>query len=226
MTLEELKGIVPKEQHGDFDTLIADTVKEAVGKVNPLDGLTEESARKLVESSDVLKSYRDRFLAQGLETWQKNNLDKEYQKRYATEHPEETPEQKRLKALEIKAEEADRRAIKAEQRSIALKALGEHKLPASLADKAIGEKEEETLANIEFFRGLIEGERKSVADGVKADILKGAGRTVIMSDDAAKKYYTEDQIKALSDAEWTDPKVVEKVNASIQFMQDQDRIKG
>ena len=186
MTLEELKGMVPEENHKALDEFLAG--------LNPIADLSAENTAKFIEGNAILKAERDRHHNQGLEKWQKNNLDKLYSERYAKENPEETPEQKRLKEIEIKLAEADRRAAIAEQKSATLKTFTEKGLPADLmAVNFLGD--EETAAN-SF--AIMERFKANAEQAKATNLLKDNGRVPQKSTDPSSKYLSAEQINEMT----------------------------
>ena len=215
MTVEELNELVPEDQRGDFAKLL-DTVK-ASG--NPLAGVDETNVDAFVEKQPVLKSARDRFHAKGLDTWQKNNVDKIYAERYAKEHPEETESDKRIKALEIANAEATRRAIRAENSGIAQKVMTERGLPLDLMGYVIGDDEESTLGNVEKIATALDTFKTSVEEKVRKEILNQYGREPeAPTTDPGGKFLTEEQILAMSPRERDEKR--DLVDESIRHLED------
>jgi hypothetical protein len=86
------------------------SVSQYLEGFNPLAALKDpKEAHGLVESHGALKAYRDSFVTRSLDTYREKTLpgliDEEMKKR----HPEETPEQKRIRELELKIEAKERR---------------------------------------------------------------------------------------------------------------------
>jgi hypothetical protein len=209
MTLEELKGLVPEDGHTDFDTLIA----EITTHDDPLKGITNEGFTELLGGNEDLRKVVDTRTSKGLETWQKNNLDKLYQDRYAKENPDESESDKRIKALEIKADEADRRAFVAEERSKGQRQFTEKHIPLDMVPLAIGTDQETTTANFATIEKAFADFLQSSKDGW----LKANSRTPPNGPpDDGDKYYTAEQLDQMSDQEqeenWT------KVQASLSMI--------
>ena len=211
MTIEEVRAIIPAESHADLDALI----KGIQTAANPLSGVTDEAFSELLKGNDDLRKVLDKRVSTGIDTWQKNNLDKIYTERYAKEHPEETEAEKRIKALEVKSAEDTARADRAELRNKALELGTEKKLPRELIDYAIGDDLESTTVRINTLSDIFAARDKSVSER----ILKENGRTITEPEDTAKKYYTAEQIVAMSPAEQFANQ--SKVDASMSFLASQ-----
>ena len=211
MKLEELKVIVPAEQHAELDTLIGEIQVAA----NPLTGVTDKAFTGLLDGNDDLKKVLDKRVSTAIESWQKNNLDKLYTERYAKEHPDETDEQKRIKVLEVKSAEDTARADRAELKSAAIELMTEKKLPKELLDMAIGNDLETTTARINSMTDIFEARDKTTSER----ILKDNGRVITVPEDNAAKYYTAEQIETMSAAEQFDNQT--KVDASMNFIASQ-----
>ncbi len=208
MTLEELKAILPAEQHAELDALIGEIQVAA----NPLAGVTDEAFNGLLRGNDDLKKVLDKRVQTAIDTWQKNNLDKIYTERYAKEHPDETEEQKRIKALEVKSAEDTARADRAELRSAALELGTEKKLPKDVIDYTLGTDLETTTARINTLAEIFEARDKATSER----ILKENGRVITEPEDTAKKYFTAEQIVAMSPMEQSENQA--KVDASMSFL--------
>lgn len=77
----------------------ADVVEYLAG-LNPLAELTIDSAGALVDGTPALRDYRDARVQAAVERWKDRNLRDEVEKRVKELHPDETPEQKRIRELE------------------------------------------------------------------------------------------------------------------------------
>jgi hypothetical protein len=205
----QLKSLVPEEHHGELDELITQMKTHK----DPLAGITNEGFVELLKGNQDLSKVVDARTAKSITTWQENNLDKIYTERYAKEHPEDTEDQKRIKALEISTAESNARAARAELRTAGLTAMTEAKLPTALLDFLIGEDEEKTKANI----ALLEATLKERDTATKSAILKENGRVIPNHEDVAAKYFTLDQIRAMSPEEQSDEKNWQKIQESIQY---------
>jgi len=215
MTLEELKAMLPEEKHAELDTLIG----EVEAGANPLTGITDEGFTEQLSRNPDLQKVLDKRMSTGLESWKKNNLEKhvsdEYEKRYAKEHPDETEEQKRIKALEIESKENKTRADRAELRTSTVELMTEKKLPSELLDMAMADDLETTTARVNSLAGILETQEKSITE----KILKENGRVITETEDNAAKYFTAEQIMGMSPQEQFDNQG--KVDASLSFLASQ-----
>lgn len=217
MTIDELMELVPEEKREEVTALVTEIKNEA----NPLAGVDESNVDALIEKTPVLKSARDRFHARGLETWQKNNLDKLYAERYAKEHPEESESEKRIRALEIANQEAERRAVRAENAGVAQRLLTERKLPLDLLDYVIGEDTDATKAAVERIAGAIESYGATQVENARNEILQQYGRLPDspVNDNGGARYLTEAQILAMTPQEQEEKR--ELVDKSIAYLEKQ-----
>ena len=208
ITVDELKGLVPEESHADFDTLIT----ELKTHEDPLKGITNEAFVELLGGNEDLRKVVDAKTSKGLETWQKNNLDKLYQERYAKENPDETEEQKRIKALEIKVDEGNRRAFVAEESSKGQRRFAEKHIPLEMVALAIGQDGEQTAANFAAIEKAFADFLQSSKDGWLKDNSRVPPNA---PPDVGNKYYTPEQLEQMSpeeqDSNW------QKVQDSLSF---------
>jgi hypothetical protein len=209
MDEKELKAFVPENQHADFDELVVSMKTHK----DPLEGITNEGFVELLKGNTDLSKIIDERTSASINTWQKNNLDKIYAERYAKEHPEETEEQKRIKALEIKAAENEQHAKRADMRTSTLKVMQDKGLPTDVMDFFIGENEEKTLANLALLEAAFDADRKKT----RTDVLKENGRTIPKTVDGADKFYTVAQMQAMSPEERY--KNWEKIQESMSYWQ-------
>lgn len=152
--------------------LEAPEVKAFLKKFDPLASLTRDNVSEFVEKNEILKSYRDSFYAKGLETWKANNLKKHVDEEIAKINPPESPEAKKIRELEERLNEAEKKARKEALRTFALSKLSEKKLPTDLIDHLIGDDEQTTTTILQTFEKALDNYKKSVVD----EILKEHGR--------------------------------------------------
>lgn len=150
----------------------APEVKEFISKFNPLVTLTKDNVGEFVEKNELLKSYRDSFYSKGLETWKANNLKKLVDEEIIKINPPENPEAKKIRELEERLNEAEKKARKEALRTFALSKLSEKKLPTDLIDHLIGDDEQTTATILNTFEKALENYKKNVVD----DVLKEHGR--------------------------------------------------
>ena len=221
MTEDELTAIVPEDQRTDFTALLT----EIRTKSNPLTGITDEGFVELLKGNPDLSKIQDARIGSAISTreksWQEETDRKQdalFKQRYAEEHPDETPEQKRIKALEIKTEESDHRAVRAEMRTKALQALTDKAMPTALLEMAIGSTAEQTTANI----AAIEAAFTAFGQQITDKVLKDNGRIPDTDNkDVADKYYDAAQISAMSpqeqDQNW------DKIQESMKYLESLER---
>jgi len=159
--LEEIKNLLAEE--GVEEEEILETIR---GKF-----VTTEAVEGFLESDDgkrLLQPRLDKYFTKGLKTWQENNLDKEVQTRVDAKikelYPDETPEGKKLRELEQKIEESERRRIQSELKSMVVAEATERNLPVDIARFAIAGDEETTRENLAKIDAAF---KTAVAEAVK-----------------------------------------------------------
>lgn len=172
MDIKEILAFVPEDKRKD-----AEKTLEEHGAVNA------EKAQKFLDGSEgkkILQPVVDAAVTKAIKTYEKNFteeklpgiIDAEVQKR----HPEQTPEQKRIAALEAENRKIKEDAIRSAQIAKAQKLLADAKLPADLADRYAGLTDDETAANIgnvsKILKDLVSGAVKAKDD----EWLAKAGR--------------------------------------------------
>ena len=141
-----------------------DEVKNFIEKVNPLTGLTDDTIDAFVEKTAILKSARDRFTTNGVETYKTNTMPdkiKEALDKFKAEnYPDETPEQKAMKEMkaDLLTEKAAR--LKSEILNKAIK-YSDKKIPVTLVDFAVTNDLEETIKRIDNLERVMKAERES-----------------------------------------------------------------
>lgn len=193
MTVADVKQFIEANKEND-------DVKGLLGSYNQptLDGV-----KKFLETDDSgkkhLQSVIDAAVGTGIETWKKNNLDKEreayYKERSAKEHPEETPEQKRIRELEERVAQSDKARTLSELRAGALSILSQEKLEPELIDFVMAEDADKTKAKIDRIKSIIE---KRIAGEVETR-MKAGGREpqkTTAADDATLQKQLEEANKA------------------------------
>lgn len=96
------------------------------------------------EGKKFLQPKLDTYFNKGLGTWKQNNLQKLIDDAVLAANPAETPEQKRIKELELKWQQSEKQAVRAQQRSTAFSLATEKKLPTGLVDYFVRDSESET----------------------------------------------------------------------------------
>ncbi|MCA1027338.1 DUF4355 domain-containing protein [Cytobacillus kochii] len=116
---------------------------------------TLEGVQQFVTSNEDAKKWfsseKDKHFDKGLNTWMEKTfpqkLDEEIKKRY----PDETPEQQRIRELEMKFEEEARKSKIAEVKLKAQSVANEKKLPLSIIDLVVSDNEDKTLESLSIF---------------------------------------------------------------------------
>lgn len=166
MTIEELKKyVVENKDNEELKSYLQGLVTvEGVQKY-----LTESE-----EGKRWIDSEKDKHLAKGLDTWKTNNLQKEIDKKILELYPEETPEKKQLRELNVKIEKMESEKQREVLKNKALTIAAEKKLPINkVIDLLIAEDEESTVSNIGKFEEIF---GSSVQAAVE-ERLKGNGYT-------------------------------------------------
>lgn len=174
--------------------------------------IKEDDLDKIFAKSPVLASFKDRYFAKNLEEWKKKNLDGYYQDRYTKEHPAETEEQKRLRALEQKLNETERREKRQVAYNKALKFAQDHSIPNDLLDFVVGDDVEVLDGNLQRLKTILQGYGQQIKD----QVLKDNGRGVNKSEASGESLYTREQLNRLTPDEQT--KNWDKVQKSLQAL--------
>lgn len=190
MTIEEVKKFMEENKgNGEVKTYLQGLV--SVEGVQKFLNENEEGKR-------FLDSERDKHLSRGLDTWKSNNLQKEIDKRILELYPEETPDKKQFRELNVKIQNMESEKQREVMKNRALAIAAEKKLPISnIVDLLIADDEESTISNIGRFKEIFGA---SVQTAVE-ERLKGngytppnnAGGTAQPKDlnDALKNYYNK-----------------------------------
>lgn len=172
MELKEVKEFLDKEKENEEVKTFLQELKEAkkisVEEVNQF--LETEEGKKLL--TPKLHSH----FSKTLENWKANNLEKEFKTRLddeiAIRYPEETEEQKRIKALEKSKEETDNKLLRSELKNKAITFLNEAKLPLDLVEIFIRSDADKTLESLGKFKTMMEAFQKTITD----ELYKKHGR--------------------------------------------------
>jgi len=123
--------------------------------------LTPDSVRKFLEKAitlsptaeerQAIQPILDKYHHKGLETWKSNHMDSIIEEEVAKRNPGETPEQKRIRALEIKLEEAEKKERKMRLETHAQNLASQNGLPTDLVSFFVGQDEVSTEGNVEKF---------------------------------------------------------------------------
>ena len=190
MTFEELKKFMEENKSNE-------ELKTYLQGLVTVDGV-QKFLHETEEGKRLLDSDRDKYLTKGVDTWKANNLQKEIDKRILALYPEETPEKKQLRELNVKIEKMESEKQKEVLKNKALTIAADKKLPITkIVDLFIAENEEATVANIGRFEEIFGTSVQSAVD----ERLKSNGYTPPHHgvqnnqpqnlNDALKNYYSE-----------------------------------
>ena len=202
--IEELLAFVEVKE-GQEDALV-DYLK---GKM-----MSPEGVKTYLETQDgkkIIQPMLDRYHNKGLESWKMNNLEGIIEEEVMKRNPGETPEQKRIRALEQKLEEAEKKERRSRLESFAQSLATQKGLPTEIIAHFVGSDEDATEANIETLHRVL-GE--SIQQQVKSR-FKDSGRTVPLTKQAAVREL--DRMKEEYQAALKDP--------SAMKLQDRIRLK-
>lgn len=193
MKVEEILALLPEEKR--------DAAKRALdehGAINAekfADFIGRDEGRKLLQPvidsavSKAVVSHDKKFMEEKFP----GILEAEIQKR----NPAETPEQKRIAALEAENRKIREENTRKDQVAKAQKMLDELGLPTGLASRYAGMTDEETLSNIEDLKPLIDWREKAVKakdeEWLSKGVKPGGG-----DGNPNAKYITEDQFNAMA----------------------------
>lgn len=167
MTLEEIKAWLEANK----------TNSDVQAYLNTLSTPTVEGVEGFLDSPEgrkLLQPRLDSNFTKGLNTWKEKNLDKLIEDEVKKRNPEETPEQKRIRELEEKIEQAEKARNRESLVNKALKVAKEKNLPDSIVDFFVAEDEEGTTSNL---AKLEEAYTKALQAAVD-EKFKAGGRTL------------------------------------------------
>lgn len=172
MELKEVREFLDKEkENGEVKTFLQglkESKKISVEEFNQF--LETEEGKKLL--TPRLHSHFDKTL----ETWKENNLDKEFETKLADEiairYPEETEEQKRIKALEKAQVESDLKLVNSELKNTTITFLTKEELPLDLTEYLIGKDGGKTLERLDKFKNMMDTFQKKITE----ELYKKHGR--------------------------------------------------
>jgi hypothetical protein len=156
---------------------VVELVKTDEGVRNALQSefLNPETVKSFVatpEGGQAIQSFVDSKVTKGIDTWKNNNLQGLIDKAIIDASPAETPEQKRIKELELSFQAQQEKTAFAEQRAYALNLAQQRGLPTGLIDRFVGKSAEETLYGVNTY----ESEFKSAVQQSVEALTGGRGR--------------------------------------------------
>lgn len=156
-----------------------------------VEAITLQAVQAFLETSEDgkkwLQAEKDKTFSKGLETWKANSLPKVLDEEITKRFPAETPEQKRLKELESKLAEVERREKRAILKAHALGKASEYNIPTDLVDALVSDDEEATNRNIETAKAAISALLQSAAQ----THFKDSGRKVTQASSSTKTQLQE-----------------------------------
>ncbi|MGE7880141.1 DUF4355 domain-containing protein [Peribacillus muralis] len=182
-------------------------VREFVNGLNPVTiDRVKDFATVNDDGRNWLQSQKDSFFSSSLDTWKKNNLDDVVMSKVKELYPEETEEQKRIRLLEQKLEEAEKKEKRETLRNKALSLATEKELPASLVDYFLGEDEEKTIANLakleETFNPYIESKVEQRFKDTGRKFQKGSGGDISIGETLAKELNQKPNVETKLSNPW------------------------
>lgn len=139
-----------------------DEVKSYLSELKTVSKEDVEGYLDTEEGKKLLQPRLDKYFTKGLETWKEKNLDKLVDDKVKELYPEETPEQKKLRELELKLEKAEKEKARESLKNKAISLLTEKELPTKLVDKLLGEDEDSTIENITLYEEVVNDVRSKV----------------------------------------------------------------
>ena len=167
---------ITKEQVLEYLKANDEVIKEVVTKTHIENYLATDEGKK------VLQPKLDKHFAKGLETWKENNLSKLVDEKIQEMYPQETPEMRKIKELEMKLQQKETEAIQKELMLKAQSLTSEHGLPTALASYFVGADEETTIQNIEKFNEIF----KTSLDSAVVERTKGTTVKMVETPPKAK----------------------------------------
>lgn len=158
-----LKLIEKATDDQDIDELVKDS-DLAKSLVNS--GLTLEAFKGKLKEKDFkafLESENDKYHSKALDTWKKNNLEKELEPFIKEKYPELVKDPMAKKLADLEKQLADEKAANARKDLLgeAMKYAKDKKLPASIIEKCLGE-------DIDKTKEVIDAISKDWSDGLEA----------------------------------------------------------
>lgn len=141
MNLEEVKQFINENKDNE----------EVQSYLNELKTVSKDDVEGFLETKEgkqLLQPKLDKYFSKGLETWKEKNLDALVEEKYKEKNPEETEEQKRIRLLEEKLNNAEKDNKRKDLLKKATDLASEKGLPKSLVDHFIGDDEETTTENL------------------------------------------------------------------------------
>ena len=124
--------------------------------MNPLQGISADTAHALVETNAVLKGYRDSHTSKAMNTFEENFKNEKLPglvlEKYNEEHPPETEQQKEMSQLRLDITSEKSARVRSEMKALAMTLATEQSLPVKLVTHFTGEDEEKTRTSVADFK--------------------------------------------------------------------------
>lgn len=149
--LEKIKNAKDDE---DVNSLLGGTDIEETFKTS---GLTLDAFKEKMKTDKDFKAYieseNDKYHNKALDTWKKNNLEKELEPFIQEKYPDLVTDPVKKELMEMKKELEKERAANARKDLLteAIKYANEKKLPTGFVDKFLGEDLDSTKVNLDGF---------------------------------------------------------------------------
>lgn len=191
MTIEEVKEFLL-------------TNKEQPEVKSFLDSIGQEASQAAVNNFKASKEYKEELQREGdrratgaVEKFQKETMPKHVEEEIKKRFPAETPEQKKVRELEMKLEEIQNKEARAEFKNKAMSLLNEKQLPLKAIDFLNANDDNELLSKIEALTEMI-------SEGVNKGIdlkLKGASVIPAQSKPSSKGQLTDSDLATMKPAD-------------------------
>lgn len=151
-----LKLIQNAKDDDDVNSLLSKTDIEEQFKAS---GLTLDGLKDKIKSDKDFKAYleseNDKYHTKALDTWKKNNLEKELEPFIKDKYPELVTDPTQKELIQIRKELADEKAANARKDLLtqAMKYAADKKLPSSVVEKCLGEDFDKTKEVIDSIAG-------------------------------------------------------------------------
>lgn len=197
MNIEEIKQFIEENQENE-------EVKGLISQFAPQGGeggtpeLTPDMVKEYVNSHEqeawgALQGWYDKNFEKSLATWKGKHLQGIIDEAVRAANPADTPEQKRIRALEEKLAMQEAQRTQAERKALAISTCNRYGLPESLWTSVVGETEEvmrNNAARIEMdYKSSIESEvERRMSKGYRPRGGSESGKSVEQQyNDAMKK---------------------------------------
>lgn len=165
MLKKELLKLI--EKAGDDENIDSLLENSDLAKSLQASGLTLEAFKEKMKTDKDFKAFidseNDKYYSKALDTWKKNNLEKELEPFINEKYPELVKDPMAKKLAELEKQLADEKAANARKDLLtqAMKYASDKKLPASIVEKCLGEDFDKT-------KEFIDSISKDWSDGLEA----------------------------------------------------------